>query len=209
MSEITSIGQKLAEQASQNAQYEAGNANPQDLARFQEALKPGDSQPAQGIQEAKFPGPADIQSPSSSYSTQATNVINSSTQNINAIDTSKLSLPPEGNSIAKEALSKIDSTNKQISAIGADPSLSVSEAASKTQEASNGLVKYLKQAVSDYQNMSKDLEARCMDPNLASSNPGELIRLQHQVSSVGLMSNVFSQAANSITNGIKTLLQQQ
>lgn len=206
MSEISSIGQKLAEQASQNAQQEAGKPDQGDVAQFQEAMN--SPQKAQDPQAVRLPGPAEVQSVSSTYATQANGVIGSSTESIHSAISSTSSLPSEANQISQDALSRIQETQKTIDAIGQDPSLSPAQASEKIQDSANGLVKYLQDTISQFQGMQASLNDKLANvgPNMSQT---ELIKLQQSMNDVTFMSSAFAKVASNITNGIKTILQQQ
>lgn len=206
MSEISSIGQKLAEQMAKNAQQEAGKPSEGDVAKFQDAMSQMNTQEVQKMDTVKLPGPADVQSVSSDYAGKADNLF------CNSFNDMKSGLPenlsPEMGKGVEGLRNRIQDAQKELSAIASDSSLSAQDAASKVEKTGNGVLDYIKNTISDYQNMRADLGQQAANIK-SDANPAELLKLQKSLGDLSTMTSLFTSVANSITTGLKTMLQQQ
>lgn len=206
MSEISSIGQKLAEQMAQNAQQEAGNPSEGDLAKFQEAMSQMNNQEVQKIDTVKLPGPADVQSISADYATKADNLF------CNSFNSVQNGLPENlSTDIGRgvEGLrNHIQEAQKELSTIASDTSLSANEAASKIETVGNGVLDYIQNTLSEYQNLQSSFKQQAINVG-DNPNPVEFLKLQKNMNDLQHMTSLFTSVASSISSGLKTMLQQQ
>ncbi len=206
MSEINSIGQKLAEQMAKNAQQEAGKPSEGDVAKFQDAMSQMNTQEVQKMDTVKLPGPADVQSVSSDYATKADNLF------CNSFNDMKNGLPehlsPDISKGVEGFRNRIQDAQKELSAIAQDTSLSANEAASKVEKTGHGVLDYIKNTISDYQNMRANFDQKAASIG-SDTSPTELLKLQKDMNDIEYMTSLFTSAANSISTGLKTMLQQQ
>lgn len=206
MSEISSIGQKLAEQMAKNAQQEAGKPSEGDLAKFQDAMSQMNTQEVQKMDTIKLPGPADVQSVSSDYATQADHLF------CNSFNDMKNGLPdhlsPDISKGVEGLRGRIQDAQKELSVIAQDSSLSAHEAASKVEKTGNGVLDYVKNTISDYQSMRTNFDQQAAHIG-SDTSPAELLKLQKNMNDIQHMTSLFTSVANSISTGLKTMLQQQ
>lgn len=206
MSEISGIGQKLAEQMAKNAQQEAGKPSEGDVAKFQDAMSQTNTQDIQKIETMKLPGPADIQVVSSDYATKADKLFCDTFNDIK--NSLPESLSPDSAKGVEGLRNRIQDAQKELSAIAQDTSLSANEAASRIENTGNGVLDYIKSTISEYQNMRSELNQQAANMGTDAS-PAELLKLQKNLGDLSNMTSLFSSMANSISSGLKTMLQQQ
>lgn len=206
MSEISGIGQKLAEQMAKNAQQEAGKPSEGDVAKFQEAMSQMNTQEVSNIDAAKLPGPADVQSVSSDYATRGSQAV------ADAVNDFRTHLPNDLSPEASKGLDglkhRIQDAQTEFRSIASDTSLSAEQASAKVENVGKGLADYIKDSISEYRDMRANLEQRCADIK-SGADPVELLKLQKSLGDVTSMTQLFTSLASNITGGIKTMLQQQ
>ncbi len=206
MSEISGIGQKLAEQMAKNAQQEAGKPSEGDVAKFQEAMSQMNTQETGNIEAAKLPGPADVQSISSDYATKGSQAIADSVNDFRAHLPNDLS--PEASKGLDGLKHRIQDAQKDLQAIASDTSLSANEASTKVENVGKGLTDYIKDSITEYRDMRANLEQQCSNTK-PGADPVEMLKLQKSLGDVTTMTQLFTSLASNITSGIKTMLQQQ
>jgi hypothetical protein len=206
MSEINSIGQKLAEQMAKNAQQEAGKPSEGDVAKFQDAMSQMNTQEVQKMDTVKLPGPADVQSVSSDYATKTDKLF------CDSFNDMKNGLPdnlsPDISKGVEGLRGRMQDAQRELSAIAQDTSLSANEAASKVEKTGNGVLDYIKNTITDYQNMRANFDQKAASIG-SDTSPTELLKLQKDMNDIQYMTSLFTSAANSISTGLKTMLQQQ
>jgi hypothetical protein len=206
MSEISGIGQKLAEQMAKNAQQEAGKPSEGDVAKFQEAMSQMNTQEAGNIEAAKLPGPADVQSISSDYATKGSQAIADSVNDFRAHLPNDLL--PEASKGLDGLKHRIQDAQKELQAIASDTSLSANEASTKVENVGKGLTDYIQDSITEYRDMRGNLEQQLSNMK-PGGDPVEMLKLQKSLGDVTTMTNMLTSLASNITGGIKTMLQQQ